>query len=209
MKSPDQEGKNTYDPLAVLQQRDHSSHERHHDPIPAIRNGEFPGRTAQLIRAARIRSTTGSRPIRQGPINNRRLRPIEVRHANQARVRISIAAVPQQLRNVGSIAIIVAPADGVLLAETEYGERLVACARVVVSAVVVMHGVMPWVAVGAVEPETREEGEGAEGQEKRGHAEGGAAPCGVGDCCTTAVVAASAVCGSSAASRACLATEVA
>jgi hypothetical protein len=146
-----------------LQQRDNPTNERHHNPIPAISNDKFPGRTAQLVRATWVGSTAGRRAIRQCSIDDGRLCAIDVRHANQAGVRIGITAISKQLRNIGKIAIVVAAADRVFLTETENRERLVAGARVVIGAVVVVHGVVPWVAVCAVEPEPGEEGERVEG----------------------------------------------
>lgn len=79
---------------------------------------------------------------------------------------------------------------------------------VVIGAVVVVHGVVPWVPVSAVEPEPGEESERAEGQEEGGHAERGASTCGVWNCCAAAVVSSSAVYGCRAASGSRLAAEI-
>lgn len=135
---------------------------------------------------ARRRPSTRRRPIRQGTINHQRARPIDIRDRIPIRRRGRRAPVPNHARNVRIIAVILAPALGILRAKTLCRTRLVCAA----GGIMVGPGVGVGVGVGAVEPDAGEEGEGADGEEGGAEAAGGGAAGRVGDARAAGVVAA-------------------
>ena len=101
------------------QHPNHSRNSRAHDPISRIFQQQAPRGTA------RTRPTTCTiiriRAIRQRPINNHSLRPINIPHMYQTAILRRHTPIPQQLPKIRTIIIIIASARAVLLTQTRHG----------------------------------------------------------------------------------------
>ena len=141
----------------VLCQEDSTSDKRDHKPIPRKLN-----RRRRNIRT--ISPTRSSSAVRERSINQNSAGAIDIRNRNNALIQRVITPIPHQLIQLRVIAILITAALAILLAQTVDRLGLVRVRGRVVEGVRVHIGV----AVDAIEPESREDGECTCGEEEDG-----------------------------------------
>lgn len=101
-----------------------------------------------------------SRAIRQCAVDDDSLGTIDRTNIHKTAVPVRSAAVPQKRADISCIAIVIAPAGIILLAETSDGQSLVDAVRVAGVGICAIHEAIRmrvWIGVGTVKPETRKD----------------------------------------------------
>ena len=174
----------------LSQHPNHSRNSGAHDPISRILHHQIPRPSPRTRPATR----TIIRPIRQRPINNNSLRPINIPHMHQTAILSRQTPIPKQLSQIRAVIIIITSARAVLLTQTCHGESLVLVRGLGgVGCVVETVGVVVVVFVGAVKPETGEDEQTGAEEGEGDDAGGGARTGAVGGAGAASVVTAAAV----------------
>lgn len=145
------------DEVRILCQEDSAANERDHKPIS--RKLDRRRCNVRTISAARSSSA-----IRKRPVDKNRAGAIDIRNRHNALIQRVITAIPNQLIQLRVITILITATLAILLAQTIDRLGLVRLRCRVVEVI----GVCVRVAVNSIEPECREEGECACGEEEDG-----------------------------------------